>query len=822
MRALINAIAARLSQIFRSRQDFTESNKASAAITRQLHLADRNQLFQLLVQNTSDLIFITDLNLNYLYCSPSAAKITGYDATELQDRSIFHNLYKDNSASGQRSELIHRLGIYRSDVDYDATLEKELHFTRPNGESYWLEIRFSYFRAPNGTVLGIAGSGRDISERKQAEELSREVSVQLRRAQKIDSIGQIAGGIAHDFNNMLIAIQGYSELAASEANGLHPLDSYLNEIIRASDRAKALTTQLLSFSRNQIRESKPFFIDKLIQGLQSLIVPLIPTTITLQTSLKAASFGIVGDPRQIEQVIVNLCLNARDSMQRGGTLTISTSSVILDESDLTDSDCRPGSYIRLTVSDTGTGIDHALADKIYEPFFSTKSESQGTGLGLSIVRGIIEDHGGFICLDTAPGSGTRFHLYIPANPMLSCYGQDETDTQLATGGSETLLVVEDEPQVREFTALALRKAGYTVITAIDGQQGWETFMDHRQEISLILSDIMMAKIDGAQLLKMIRTVDPHLPVILMSGYAGSQSPAKLLQEDGSYFLPKPFSSNELLRKIRDSLDTTQAQVSRRQRSVLAVDDDESMLQLLQLDIEELGHRVIVTTDADRALHYCQEHHFDLILIDLNMKPVSGVGLTRQINSLAGSQGPIIGLTGYLNSQDEIVCLQAGMEKVLVKPLAFNTLAGLLGGDISGPAPAADPAVNHSVFDALHALRIVNGKAEIAGQLLSILMGKLDQDIGRITESFRQGDMKELKFQVHKLNGASKYCGVPALTQVLQHLEEEISMDSNDVCAEAIAGWMDRLQTEVTRLQQFYAENPAPFSVSTPQEIASEA
>lgn len=399
-------------------------------------------------------------------------------------------------------------------------------------------------------------SYRDITERKRSEKELAGLQEQLRQSQKMEAIGRLAGGIAHDFNNLLTVIKGYADLSLLHLKEGDPLWSNIKEIDRASERAKDLTRQLLAFSRRQILQVKVFDLNSLLLDLEKMLHRILGEDIRLVTELAEDLGRVRVDPGELEQVIMNLAVNARDAMSSGGRLTIETENVELDEDHArTHVGVTPGPYVMLTVSDTGVGMSREVQEKAFEPFFTTKEEGQGTGLGLSTVHGIVKQSGGNIWIDSEPGKGTTFKICLPkvegALDPLARPG----DSASLREGTEVVLLVEDEAPVLDLVARFLRCQGYTVLEAADGEQALRIAEAHGQEgIHLLLTDVVMPKMSGKELADRLKSLRPDLKVLFTSGYTDNAIVRHGVLDTGVNFLPKPFSVANLGQKIREALD----------------------------------------------------------------------------------------------------------------------------------------------------------------------------------------------------------------------------------------------------------------------------
>jgi two-component system cell cycle sensor histidine kinase/response regulator CckA len=385
----------------------------------------------------------------------------------------------------------------------------------------------------------------NVTQRKQLED-------QLRQAQKMQAIGQLAGGIAHDFNNMLTVIRGQVEVMAEEMLASDPFRSRIEEVERASERATALTRQLLAFSRRQVLQTKVLDLNCVIANLNQMLVRLIGENIELHFFPAADLWPVNVDPGQMEQVLMNLAVNARDAMLEGGKLVIETAnvrqqSVCLDRNKAVEI----SDHVLVTVRDTGHGMDDETRARIFEPFFTTKQAGQGTGLGLSLVFGVVKQSGGYIIAESAPGQGTMFKIYLPRTHA----AREETARHTPTPvphGNETILVAEDDESIRHLVAGFLRSHGYHVLTAADGSDAMDLLQEHGSRVDLLLSDVVMPKMGGRELAQGLRKQMPDLKVVLVSGYAGD--PERTSGLEAARFVQKPFSMHHLASTVREVLD----------------------------------------------------------------------------------------------------------------------------------------------------------------------------------------------------------------------------------------------------------------------------
>ena len=398
------------------------------------------------------------------------------------------------------------------------------------------------------------GVVEDITQRKLAEEALREKDAELRQAQKLEAVGQLAGGIAHEFNNVLQAIGGYGNCAME---GLSPQEQRyqdLQQVLKAADRAAMLTRQLLGFSRRQVLRPRNVDPNQVVGDLAKMLQPIIGEQISLEVVLGDDVGTVYADPAELQEVLLNLCLNARDAMPSGGTLALRTDTTILSEP-LWEAcfQIEPGPHVVFSVTDTGCGMRADVQQRVFEPFFTTKEVGKGTGLGLAMLYGVVQQHKGAIHVYSEPGKGTTFKLYLPTGRKNTEHEQTE-ESKPAPGGSETILVAEDDPMVRNVAVRILEKGGYTVLAASDGQEALRIFGENRSAISLILLDVIMPKLGGHEVYRRIKAQYPEVKVIFASGYDPETNHSKLIFQENLRLIEKPFDASTLLCTVREVLD----------------------------------------------------------------------------------------------------------------------------------------------------------------------------------------------------------------------------------------------------------------------------
>ena len=467
---------------------------------------------------------------------------------------------KARAESGTRLPEIGRIMYvdYAANHEFDMVAELQdvirlgevRSFVEQKYDEQYLDITLSPF--PDGAVIAC----RDVTKRKTTELENERIQAQLVQSQKMEAVGRLAGGVAHDFNNLLTAIQGYLELALIKVEPGGDLYQDLDEVLQAANRAADLTRQLLLFSRQHLSTFKPIDPDKTINNLLKMLHRLIGEDIGITTLFKGGPKAIRADQGALEQVIVNLAVNARDAMPRGGQMSIQSEKVMLCEAEAKlIPDARPGVFVRLTVSDSGSGIPKDILPNIFEPFFTTKKQGKGTGLGLSVVYGIIKQHNGWIHVRSTPGQGTLFDIYLPFIHEKADIISKKTTIDLGTlqGGGEHILVIEDEKLVRDFASRALRKNGYVVTVVPDGAGALNVFDREKGEFDMVFCDVVLPDISGVELVEHLLTQRNDLKVLVTSGYTDTKSQWSAIRQRGYAFLQKPYVLEELLVSIHQSM-----------------------------------------------------------------------------------------------------------------------------------------------------------------------------------------------------------------------------------------------------------------------------
>jgi two-component system cell cycle sensor histidine kinase/response regulator CckA len=518
-----------LAQAQRQLEDFASRMAHQAQVTAEKYSA--------LMHSASDAIFVLDDAGTIVEANARASELLDRNARNLRGSKL-DELAAPESRAALRAQLDRVAGLARITAS-------DVEFRRGDESRIYCDLSASRARTRDGELTLVIL--HDVTERRQLEH-------QLLHAQKMEAIGQLAGGIAHDFNNLLTVIASYVDLACEQTAKDSPIRADLDEIRHAADSATALTRQLLAFSRKQILQPRPLRLADVARSVERMLGRLIGEHIQLVMNLEGDDAQVMADPGQVEQLLMNLAVNARDAMPQGGQLVITTASREMSAADvLPGSDIQPGAYQALTVSDTGIGMDAEIRDRIFEPFFTTKAQGQGTGLGLSTVYGIVKQSEGSIEVRSDPGHGTTFTILLPrltqsgrrehlSNPRMVAISRQE---------SGAILLVEDERQLRALARRVLERAGYRVFEAADGEEAVGMCAELKDSIDLVLTDVVMPRMTARDMVEQLAGVCGGAPVLFMSGYAGDDVLRRGLADPGMNFLQKPFTPQTLLAKVRE-------------------------------------------------------------------------------------------------------------------------------------------------------------------------------------------------------------------------------------------------------------------------------
>jgi two-component system, cell cycle sensor histidine kinase and response regulator CckA len=510
-------------------------------------LAKSEARLQLALESSGEALWEWDLSSPDLYFSEKVYAMLGRDPGSFMMplnswQALIHPDDRDRAANAERG--LHAEGWDRHSIEY--------RMLSAEGEYCWYQASAKVVgRHEDGAPSHLIGTIRDITERVQAE-------AQLQQAQKMESVGRLAGGVAHDFNNLLTVINGYSQLLLAKLSASDPIRVSIAEIHKAGERAAGLTQQLLAFSRKQVLQPRRLDVNRVVKEMRPMLERLMGEDVDVGVALDAAGGTVHADPHQLEQVLMNLAVNARDAMPGGGKLLIKTARVEWDESwTRSHPEAHAGSYVMLEVSDNGTGMDEETRQRIFEPFFTTKGVGQGTGLGLSMVQGIVAQSGGHINVYSEPDRGTTFKIYLPALAEAAADTRRQAAVP-ALGGDETVLVVEDQAEVRKYAVAVLKAYGYRVIPAENAGEALMLCEQERERIDLVLTDVVMPNVSGRELANRLEEMRPGIKVLFMSGYTDDAIVSHGVLEESAELIQKPFSPAELAGKVRTILGASVA------------------------------------------------------------------------------------------------------------------------------------------------------------------------------------------------------------------------------------------------------------------------
>jgi len=496
-------------------------------------------------------LIVQDDTGQLIFMNPEAERLLGWKESELLGKevhTIIHANHGETGTPGEQDCMMQK--VVRTGDAYRADTEV---FAHRDGTKFPVSVVATPI-TEHDSIVGSITAFRDITQRKTTEETLRHKEEELRQSQKLETVGELAGGIAHEFNNLLQAIGGYTKYAME---GLPPGGQRyqdLQQVERAAGRAATLIRQLLGFGRRETLKPQDLCLNKVVTGVLKMLRPVIGEHIEVKTVFDNKVGTVHADPTLIEQVLMNLCINARDAMPSGGALTVETRDLVLSDAYCeTHVDIKPGRHVQITVSDTGYGMAPEVVEHIFDPFYTTKEVGEGTGLGLAVVYGVVKQHGGGIHVYSEPGLGTNFKLFLPTVEKAVC-SDNEEGPETVPGGTETILVAEDEPLVRDLAVRILTDAGYSVLPVSDGEEALRVFQTNANTVSLALLDVVMPKMTGRMVYQGIKMLKPEAKVLFCSGYDTDTNCGGFIANEGLQCVKKPFDSKELLRSVRETLD----------------------------------------------------------------------------------------------------------------------------------------------------------------------------------------------------------------------------------------------------------------------------
>ncbi|MBI3470275.1 MAG: PAS domain S-box protein [Candidatus Solibacter usitatus] len=600
-----------------------------------------------LLENVSDAIMATDMEFRITSWNSAAQRIYGWSPAEAvgQPARDLVGAEEPPGASEDRRKVLRENGRW----------EGELLQRRKDGATLHVQASVTLIRDSSGNPIGAVAVNRDITERRRLEE-------QLRQSQKMDAVGQLAGGVAHDFNNLLTVMNGYSDFLLEELAGQEPLRQQVQQIAKAGERAAALTRQLLAFGRKQLMNPAVLDLNAVVADMVTMLRRLIGERIELQEILAPDLGRVKADRGQLEQVILNLAINARDAMPSGGLLVIQTANA--------------GDGVSLAVSDTGIGMDPRTQTRIFEPFFTTKEPGRGTGLGLATVYGIVQQSGGRIGVRSQPGKGSTFTVWLPVTAEAAEPIPAAPAGRKAAAGAETILLVEDDETVRKLVHSVLTKSGYAVLPARSGEEALSMAERHAGPIHLLLTDVMMPGMSGPDLARRLAALRARIKVLYMSGYSDRFLATEDLAAPDTVFLEKPFNPVALAGKVRELLDRPGASAA-----VLVVDDEEDIRKLLRRILEEGGYQVLEAANGREALAAVAGQRVHVVITDLFMPEQEGIETLQRLRRdypdlkvvamSGGFGGALLKVAGHLGAH-------AVMQKPLRPEVVLETVARLVG------------------------------------------------------------------------------------------------------------------------------------------------
>ena len=518
------------------------ADQVAGALARTRLDKERRQL-SAAIEQTAESVIITDTRSTILYVNPAFARVSGYNRAEVVG-------FRPSILNSGKQDTVFYQDLWTT-ISAGQVWQGRFINKKKDGTLYTDEATITPVRSETGDIVNYVSVQRDITNELKLEE-------QYRQTQKMEAVGRLAAGIAHDFNNLLTAINGFATLIQNELSSTDPLQELVEKILHSGERAADLVRQLLAFSRRQVVKPQVLNLNTVVTNMDKMLPRIIGEHIELATVLTPDLWSIKADPSQIEQIIVNLAVNASDAMPDGGQLTIETANVIIDQDYAAEHlDAQPGEHVLLCVSDTGTGMTEEVKGHIFEPFFTTKEVGKGTGLGLATVFGIIKQSNGHIWVYSEPGHGSVFRVYLPRVTQAVPSSFVSNLTPMLPQGMETVLLVEDEAMVRELAARVLRQQGYTVLEVANGPEALRLVRGYDHKIDLLLTDVIMPQMNGQMLAEELKILRPETKVLFTSGYTHNSIMRRGVLKPGVRFIQKPFSPLDLTRKVREILDDRQ-------------------------------------------------------------------------------------------------------------------------------------------------------------------------------------------------------------------------------------------------------------------------
>lgn len=621
--------------------------------------------FRLLFETMREGVVIVDNDDIVQFINQSCCDIFGYQPKDLIGKAGNEYLIIEEDR-----HVIIQKNIARQQGVHD---EYEVRGRKTNGELIWLQIKGAPLLDEDGIVIGSVGIMSDITESKSLRE-------QLLASQKMEAIGRLAGGVAHDFNNLMTIILGYSEDLLDDLPADSPLKDDVQEIIKAGERAAGLTRQLLTFGNKQVMQARILDINEIILGLKLTIARLLGEGILLHYDLMAQSPRVKADNAQIELMLMNLIINAKEAMPNGGSLMLETSNLQIDEKGNRHyPKLAAGHYVKIVVSDTGVGMDDNVLSRVFEPFFSTKEMGRGVGLGLSTVYGIVKQFEGYISAKSSPGKGSNFSIVLPAESEQEPKQASKPKESSYMGKGEHIMVVEDEKSLLSYFSKLIRNLGYKVTATSDSREALEIIKQGLKP-DLLITDVVMPNMNGRELADKILAIIPNLHVLFMSGYTDDEVVKNEVCNKGVPFIQKPFNSREIAIQIRGLLDSHKP--DKQQARILMLDDEDGIRTLFERACKKRGHIFCGFSTLDEALASLSNAVYDVLLVDMNLIGMDGEHALRKIRE-SGVNTPAIILSGAIHPEMKEKLQSLGVVDTVEKSFDNQPLLQFIEGMIGG-------------------------------------------------------------------------------------------------------------------------------------------